>query len=478
MGDMSISLRYSESGTESMLLFFTRAIDVAYVGIVPYMLGLTYGLPLCVAGVAASGAQSHGVVVGKSIPENGTLRIATVLGSSGHFVAWCWVQASGRSAVFIDLPPHEQARALREGYVHAVGTWEPHLSATLTQGRELAFSGTELSFPFLELLVTTADSPAMAAVSSLVGLHRAFCAELVDRPEPKDLSYIRRLFGVNWPDARLRELLASAFDSEVVEPNDLGALTTACEQVARFIGATGLGVTSTDAMTLVDKVSFPDTKDPSCFSDDQQVRVGYSDDLMCVPLLIARTRTELSGFHFGGQPRREVERIAALPDSMRESVEQARELISLDPALATMKMARLAELTLRSLSEQLLGKRSARQVGAVIAELEEAGLIPPIVATSAHWIRSVRNVAAHQDDLDEATAEAALGHLLDLLEWLNESNIANERRCPRCSQAVQPDWVVCPNCTWRFERMCERCGLALEPSWKACPTCGASAKDG
>ena len=36
------------------------------------------------------------------------------------------------------------------------------------------------------------------------------------------------------------------------------------------------------------------------------------------------------------------------------------------------------------------------------------GILPPLVASSAHSIQSVCNVAAHQEDLSEATASAAM----------------------------------------------------------------------
>jgi RNA polymerase subunit RPABC4/transcription elongation factor Spt4 len=195
---------------------------------------------------------------------------------------------------------------------------------------------------------------------------------------------------------------------------------------------------------------------------------------MCVPILVARARKDIAHAPIRFEPtvQREAERIACLPDSLRESVEQARDLIAIDPALATMKMARLVELSLRSISDQTLGKQAPKQVSAVISGLQDAGILPPIAATSAHWIRNVRNVAAHQDDFELATASAALTHLLDVLVWIQDSNVAQERRCPRCSQLVQPEWVVCPNCTLRFEHTCERCGQALNTSWKACPSCG------
>ncbi len=477
MAEARVTLRYSDSGTESMLLFFTRAIDVAYVGMVPYVLGLAYGLPLQIFGVAASGSPSHAVVTRGELPHGSEpIRIATVLGSNGHFAGWYWLNKEGRRGLFIDLPPQEQVQALREGYVHAAATWEPHVSACAANGGRVAFRGTDLPFPLLDLIVGVEDGPGAEGIDSLVRLHAAMSERLVEGATPEDLDYVRRLFRANWSDAKVQELIASSFVTAAAQDLDASQLTKATELVLDFVTSAGLGVAGTEHDVLSQRVVVRNYDPEHLPSRDIDLRVGYSDDLMCVPILAARNLKDIAHapISFDSTVQREVERIAALPDSLRESVEQARELISVDPALATMKMARLVELSLRSISDEALGKQSPKQISAVISGLEEAGILPPIVATSAHWIRSVRNVAAHQDELGAATASAALTHLLDIVEWIQESNVAQERRCPRCTQLVQPEWVVCPSCTWRFEDTCERCGLALESSWKACPGCGVS----
>ena len=203
MAEVRVTLRYSDSGTESMLLFFTRAIDAAYVGLVPYVLGLAYGLPLQVVGVAASGSPSHAVVTRGELPHgNEPIRIATVLGSSGHFAGWYWANKAGLRGLFIDLPPQEQVHALREGYVHAAATWEPYVSACVTDGGRVAFKATDLPFPLLDLIVASADGPGADGIDSLVRLHAAMSERLVEGATPEDLNYIRRLFRASWSDDR------------------------------------------------------------------------------------------------------------------------------------------------------------------------------------------------------------------------------------------------------------------------------------
>ncbi len=476
MAHVRVTLRYSDSGTSSMLLMFTRAIDVTYVGLVPYVLGLAYGLPMQVVGVASSGSPSHAVVTRGELPH-GTepIRIATVRGSNGHFAGSYWLKRSGLRGVFIDLPPQDQVKALREGYVHAVATWEPHVSSCVADGGRVAFIGTELPFPLLDLIVAVKDGAGTDGIDSLIRLHAAMSERLLDHPTAEDLNYLRRLFRTNWSDEKINALARASFATAAAQDVESSQLMMALEVVADFVASAGLGVEGVDQDTLSSRVSVRKYTPEHVLSRDIDLRVGYSDDLMCVPLLLARNRkgSAEGAITFETGVQREEERIASLPDTLRESVDQARDLIAVDPALATMKMARLVEFSLRSISDEALGSRSPKQISAVISGLEEAGVLPPIIATSAHWIRSVRNVATHQDELSPATASAALTHLLDILEWIQESNVAHERRCPRCSRPVQPEWVVCPTCTWRFERTCERCGLALEASWKACPGCGA-----
>jgi hypothetical protein len=45
--------------------------------------------------------------------------------------------------------------------------------------------------------------------------------------------------------------------------------------------------------------------------------------------------------------------------------------------------------------------------------------------------------------------------------------------CPRCSQAMESDYLLCPFCRTELRSPCLGCGRALELAWIACPQCGA-----
>jgi len=477
-----VASRYSDSGTESMLRFFTRAVDLAYVGMVPFTLGLDYGLPLRVAAVAQSAGPTHSVVLKKRIDDSdGPLRIATVFGSSGHFVGWHWARTAGREVMFVELGPLDQVRAFHQGYIHGIASWEPHVSACLSEESEVVFRADDLPFTLLDLIVTSeVSAPRALEIDRIVEMHRRISATLADDPREIDVEYLEEYLGTRWNQKTARRLLHAAFTSAGSEDleQQLEEIKAGVAVIREFATATGFGTGASSpparqpeilGISHWDRLPYP--------KQAEDIRVGYSDDLMCAPLVLGRLvhpAAEDAGITFVQQPRRNIERIAGLPVTLRKSVAQARELIPKDPALATIKMARLVELNLRDLADQVLGANSPREFSALIADLEARGILPPLVASSAHWIQSVCNVAAHQDDLSEATASAALTHLLEILEWLQDSQASSEKHCPRCSGLLESGWVVCPHCAWRFERKCEQCGLAVDASWKACPGCGSA----
>jgi hypothetical protein len=477
-----VALRYSDSGTESMLLFFTRAVDLAYVGMVPFTLGLAYGLPLRVAGVAQSAGPSHSVVLKKRLHESESPpRIATVFGSSGHFVGWHWARAAGLDVVFIDLSPLDQVRAFHQGYIQGIASWEPHVSACLNDSSEIVFSADDLPFTLLDLIVTSEDSaPRAREIDRIVEMHRQISATLADAPRDVDIEYVMEFLGTRWSHEASRQLLDEAFKSAASEHLEqyLDDVEIGVAAVREFAVATGLGTSAwSQPREKGDIIGISHWERQTRSKHTGDLRVGYSDDLMCTPLMLGRLAhplAETCGITFVRQPRREVERVAELSETLRGPVLQARELISTDPALATIKMARLVEINLRKVAEQAMGSNAPKQVSAVIGALEERGILPPLVASSAHWIQSVCNVAAHQEDLSEATASAAMTHLLEILEWLEENQKTTEIHCPRCSGRLQSEWLVCPHCAVRLERHCEECHLAIDQSWKACPGCGSS----
>lgn len=54
-----------------------------------------------------------------------------------------------------------------------------------------------------------------------------------------------------------------------------------------------------------------------------------------------------------------------------------------------------------------------------------------------------------------------------ILQGLEERNA-----CPGCKQMIQPDFVVCPNCSTTLKRQCASCGRPLNLKWVVCPYCG------
>jgi TIR domain/Domain of unknown function (DUF4145) len=480
-----VATRYSDSGTESMLRFFTRAVDLAYVGMVPFTLGLGYGLPLRVAAVAQSAGPTHSVVLKRRIHDSDEpLRIATVFGSSGHFLGWHWARTASRDVMFVELAPLDQVRAFHQGYIHGIASWEPHVSACLGEESEVVFRADDLPFTLLDLIVTSeVSAPRALDIDRIVEMHRQISATLADDPRDIDVEYLEEYLGTQWNQKTARRLLHAAFKCAASEDleQQLDEISAGVAAIREFAMATGFGTGAASpgarhpeilGISHWERLTYP--------KHAEDIIVGYSDDLMCAPLVLGRLAHPAaggSGITFVQQPRRNIERIAALPITLRKSVAQARELIPKDPPLATIKMARLVELNLRDLADHALGVNTRREFSAVIADLEDRGILPPIVASSAHWIQSVCNVAAHQEDLSEATASAALTHLLEILEWQQQSQASSEKRCPRCSGLLESEWVVCPHCAWRFERKCEHCGLAVDALWKACPGCGwATAK--
>jgi len=54
-----------------------------------------------------------------------------------------------------------------------------------------------------------------------------------------------------------------------------------------------------------------------------------------------------------------------------------------------------------------------------------------------------------------------------LLQGLEERLV-----CPGCKQAVEPDFLLCPNCSTKLKRQCPNCGRLLNLKWNVCPYCG------
>ena len=47
------------------------------------------------------------------------------------------------------------------------------------------------------------------------------------------------------------------------------------------------------------------------------------------------------------------------------------------------------------------------------------------------------------------------------------------KACPRCSAAVETDFLLCPNCGLELRRPCNFCRRPIKAPWRTCPYCGA-----
>lgn len=56
----------------------------------------------------------------------------------------------------------------------------------------------------------------------------------------------------------------------------------------------------------------------------------------------------------------------------------------------------------------------------------------------------------------------------------NLSKLNSQKRnvCPNCNNAIESDWVKCPNCKENLKPVCLNCGFGIEIEWDACPKCG------
>lgn len=53
-------------------------------------------------------------------------------------------------------------------------------------------------------------------------------------------------------------------------------------------------------------------------------------------------------------------------------------------------------------------------------------------------------------------------------------DIEEKQSCPGCKQAIQPDYMVCPNCHTKLRKPCSNCGRLLHLKWTICPFCGSA----
>lgn len=480
----TLTPQFTSSGTESMFLFFTGAIDLAYVGITPYLLGHSYGLPVRIVAIAQEYGPSHGIVLrdpSTSLTKP-LIKLGTVLGSDAHRIAASWAQEQTTEVSIVNLTPPDQLKAFEFGFIDGVAVWEPQLTLAEHLGGERVFTTDDTKVAGFNLVCasdTAIEEDAalidrfleahMEAVSVMSGSaiegHVDYLSSVFDHRIESD-DYLKLIqHGYRWPSV--------AFRSPPAEDHPLVRSIT---ETARFLRGAGL-IRHAD---LPASECFP-AHWPAKPPKHHSLAVGYSDSLMCASYHLGQGLGlfERSGFAIDSDERRLIERIASLDRTFQDELATVEGVLRSDPELAVMKIGRINELLWTEVYRTTHGAGPPRQISKTMAILEEEGLAPLPILSSAGWVRSIRNVATHHGGISRSQARSAFEHLIDILEW-HEANrdslTKRETTCPECEKPLDAGWKACPFCGADQSPNCRQCGESVLREWKICPHCGADVR--
>jgi NitT/TauT family transport system substrate-binding protein len=138
---LNVTLQPYTTGKAALEAALAGQADLATAADIPLMFAVTKGRPVSVVSTIFTverdpgiiGRKDKGVVTLASL--NGK-RIGVTLGTSGHFVLDTLLirqKLSIDDVTLHDLQPEELAKALMQGEIDAVATWEPYLGALRTQ---------------------------------------------------------------------------------------------------------------------------------------------------------------------------------------------------------------------------------------------------------------------------------------------------------------------------------------------------------
>lgn len=88
------------------------------------------------------------------------------------------------------------------------------------------------------------------------------------------------------------------------------------------------------------------------------------------------------------------------------------------------------------------------------------GLIPFVVLVLFVIVYLIVRPSEYLDDVQEREMS------IRLLEAELDKQV-----CPSCSGPVEPEYLICPNCTTELRVQCTYCGRPVKRNWRACPYC-------
>lgn len=474
--------QFNASGTNSMLSIFTGAVDVAYMGSSPFILGHKFQLPIKIVAIANIHKGSLAIVGNKNSIKrlpNATKKIGTVYGSDGHVLAHEFKKKhlGDQDLTIVNLSPTEGIEALKLGMIDFVALWEPYVSFLLQRGFEKIFDDTNLNFRMYSFIVATEKSlnKKHNLISKFLDVHFAGL-NILNSNIDEYLLKLRLLFGNDLSTKDYKNIIAKFYtwpkynflDSEIGKEDVKFSIKNI------FDIHSELGNRSN--ASFEENNFFPSIANLNEGSENI-LNLGYSNSIMCTGFHLADLSGQISqnDFEIYSPTRRVEERIASLDEDYQEDLKLCFELLSRDPELVIQKIGRLNEQIFRNI-EKLITNSTTKSFAGVLQKLGELNIIPSDILAWSDSIRSIRNVATHDEGkMNEEESKTTFNILLEILEWYkaNKNKFSNNTICPRCHKNIDGDWIVCPHCGNDLCNKCQSCGKQIENNWKACPYCGA-----
>lgn len=471
-----IKARHSTSGTDSVLQFYTHQIDLAYVGITPFLMARAYGVPVRAVGTANQFARSHAVVARPDWNNRRLVRVGVVWGSTAHLIGHEWSKVLDRPASFVNLPLRDQLKALNAGFIDAMACWDPYGAVAERAGHIRVFDATNMLTPSYNLICASDEliTNHPRAVRRFVESHRRGVGTIINDAGTDLAQYIGAVFDSRFSPQEFLRILRDHHvwptDEFFTRPDESHDAWAAIRQSAEFLRE----IHHADVENLSAADCFAEVPDTGTMPE--VVRFGHSDSLMCVPFHASVFTGDLlrAGFHVDPTTRTLSERIAQLDTKTRQDLIGARSLLETDVNAAVFKVGTVHEFVINSLYLRALNAPPSSRISATLAELERNRVLPPRLVAGAHFIRSLRNAATHDATaaITATEAERALAQLLDILDYSRQVQVTAKRRCRRCDQVLEADWLACPMCGLSARSACANCSEPVRPDWKACPQCG------
>jgi ABC-type nitrate/sulfonate/bicarbonate transport system substrate-binding protein len=481
--------KFADSGTESMFQFFTGEVDVAYMGITPFVLGVAYDLPIKIVAVAQELDTSHAIILKQNsiLEQNEGIKIGTVFGSSGHYLAHKWMERENLDVSFVNLSTREQKEAFEYGFLDGVAVWEPHVSLLEKMGGQCVFDTSDLDTPIYNIIAASESTLKEKGplLRRFLETHFSAIRHIESSESTAYEDYFQVIYDRTLSAREYGEITTSKYNwprKDLLEnPEGRKPIGEALKNCFTFLNEFGLisdsGIDPADC--------FPSKRGDSLANDvhtttENDLKLGYSDSLLCATFHISQRLGlfEDSGIKIRSDERRLVEKVASFDKKYREKISEIRDLSNNNFEAATVVLGKENNKLFDRIYQRVFDDDPPDEFRELLDELDEENVLPGRVLTSAHWIRQLQKVAVNEEGITSSQANDALTRFVDILEWFHDErdNLSpiNER-CPDCNGEIEDrSWKVCPQCGSQLSNICGDCGEELELGWDHCPECGSS----